>query len=118
MLFEFERFTAAAKMAYRRCGGSAYSIEDVLHVFKYYFETYEMVFDAAHPMINISQIAGIIREMPYLNDGSSAEFDVSVNEYELMIDQHFITRYRDCDYNINHFFSGKIRYMRFFEACY
>lgn len=116
MLFDFDRFKVIAKLAYRRIGESAYSIDDALRVFKYYFDTYEMIFREAHPAINIVQTARIIEKMPYLPDG----IDISPGEYELMIDQHFATIYNggNCDYNINHFFSGQIREMRFFEVCY
>ena len=117
MLFDFERFTISAKLAYRRCGEGAYSLEDVLHVFQYYFETYEMIFDEAHPAISIAQIARIIDRMPFIFDGGKM-IDISPDEYETIIDQHFNTRYKNCDYNINHFFSGRIREMRYYETLY
>lgn len=115
MLFDFERFSTSAKLAYRRCNGSAYSLEDVLRVFRYYFETYEMIFDTAHPMISIAQIARIIECMPILHDG---EYDISPEDYEAIVDQHFVTKYRHCDFNINHFFSGQIRDLRYYETLY
>ena len=121
MLFDFDRFTIAAKLAYRRRKGSAYSFDDVLKVFKYYFDTYEMVFDTAHPMISVGQIAKIIDKMPFIQDEDYETRhmpDISPDNYMEIIDQHFITKYRKCDYNINHFFSGRIRDMRFYEVCY
>lgn len=134
-MFDFERFTTAAKLAYRRVDGSAYSFDDVLHVFRFYFLTYELVMETAHPAISIAQIARIIEKMPYLlikdddppadnppyegggNDDEARWIDLSPEEYELMIDQHFVTNYARCDYNINHFFSGKIRDNRYYETC-
>lgn len=44
--------------------------------------------------------------------------DISPDAYYAMIDQHFATKYKNCDYNINHFFSGKVRELRFYESCY
>lgn len=38
--------------------------------------------------------------------------------YLILIDQHFQTEYQNCDYRINHFFSGSIRELRFYETCY
>ena len=109
-------------MVYRRCNGSAYSLEEVLQVFHYYFETYEMIFDTAHPMISIDQIARIIDRMPMVLDGdyeSRSMIDISPEDYEAIIDQHFVTKYkRGCDYNINHFFSGQIRDLRYYETLY
>lgn len=114
MLFDFDRFSISAKLAYRRCHGSAYSFEEVLQVFRYYFDTYELIFDTAHPMISIAQIVRIIERMPLLSD----ELDIAPDSYETIIDQHFATKYRNCDYNINHFFSGQIRDLRFYETLY
>ncbi len=113
-MFDFERFIIAAKLAYRRCGSSAYSFEEVLQVFQYYFETYELIFGEAHPMISIDQIARIITKMPLISDDSI----IVPEDYKIIIDQHFITNYQHCDYNINHFFSGRIREMRYFETLY
>lgn len=121
LLFDFERFTLNCKLAYRRCGGSLYSLEDVLRVFRYYFDTYEYIFETAHPMLKIDQIAGIIAKMPYVLDDdyeSRTMIDIDPDCYEVIIDQHFATKYRNCDYNINHFFSGKIRDMRYYETLY
>lgn len=121
MLFDFDRFSISVKLAYRRCNGSAYSIEEVLQVFRYYFETYEMIFDTAHPVISIAQIARIIEKMPFVmeDDETDILLDISPEDYEVIIDQHFVTKYkRGCDYNINHFFSGQIRDLRYFETCY
>lgn len=113
-MFDFERFIIAARLAYRRCGGSAYSLEEVLQVFQYYFETYELIFGEAHPMISIDQITRIITKMPFISDDSI----IAPKDYKIIIDQHFITKYQDCDYNINHFFSGRIREMRYYETLY
>lgn len=120
-MFDYERFTTALKLAYRRCGGSVYSIEEVLQVFRYYFDTYEMIFGEPHPMISVSQIAGMIEKMPFLPGDKEAYFcesSLTPEDYKAMIDQHFLTKYGHCDYNINHFFSGRIRELRFYEVCY
>lgn len=117
MLFDFDRFSISAKLAYRRCNGSAYSLEEVLQVFRYYYDTYELVFDTAHPMISISQIARIIDRMPYILDEENV-IEISPEDYKAIIDQHFVTQYQRCDYNINHFFSGQIRNMRYYETLY
>ena len=121
MLFDFERFIRSVMLAYRRCNSETYSLEEVLQVFRYYFETYEMILEEAHPMISIEQIARIIAKMPFvLDEGQEVShmIDITPEDYKVIIDQHFITEYRRCDYNINHFFSGRIREMRYFETLY
>lgn len=120
MLFDFDRFTTSVKLAYRRCGGSAYGLEDVLRVFRYYFDTYEYIIGEVHPVISISQIVSIIEKMPTVldEDEFADPVDITPDDYECIIDQHFITKYMRCDYNINHFFSGQIRDLRYLETCY
>ena len=46
--------------------------------------------------------------------------DVDILEDQVieMIDQHFATKYRACDYNILHFISAGIKSNRFYEKCY
>ena len=120
MLFDFERFTTSAKLAYRRIDNPVYSLDEALSVFRYYFETYELVRGETHPMISLAQIQRIIERMPHADSESmdSGLCDYDPEQYRDMIDQHFITNYQHCDYNINHFFSGRIREMRYFETLY
>ena len=114
MIFDFDKFAQITASVYPV---SPYTLEESLSVFRYYFEKYE---EYTGPPIRASQIVRICRIMPYLsaeNEGNCCE-DVSPLDYPALIDQHFRTKYRNCDYNICHFFSGKIRAMRFFEVCY
>ena len=117
MLFDFDRFSKIAASVYAH---SPYSLAEVLEVFRYYFEQYEAYTGAPHPPIRANQIERIIREMPYIDETDKAHstMDIDPDCYEDMIDKHFRTQYRNCDYNINHFFSGRIRELRFYETCY
>lgn len=117
MFFDFDKFSGIAASVYT---DSPYSLAEVLDVFRYYFEQYETYTGAAHPPIRAGQIGRIIAEMPYIDgaDKSQRGTEIDPDCYPPMIDQHFQTRYRRCDYNINHFFSGRIRELRFYETCY
>lgn len=110
MRFDFDSFIKIVKLAYERVGGSRYCLENILYVFHYYFNAYEAKMKKVHPFISVCQTADIIKKMPYSN-----EFELRPDDYEHLIDQHFATKYRRCDYNINHFFSGRIRDLRYFE---
>lgn len=111
MLFDFKTFTQLVTRVY---DDSPYTLEQVLAVFRYYFEKYEGVIGHPHPNIRMEQIRRIVQKMPYI----SPMADIEPEEYRGLIDQHFETKYRGCDYNINHFFSGKIRELRFYETVY
>lgn len=111
LLFDFDKFSSITASVY---ADSPYSLAEVLEVFP------EAYTGAPHPPIRANQIERIIHEMPYIDETDKAHstMDIDPNCYEDMIDKHFRTRYRNCDYNINHFFSGRIRVLRFYETCY
>lgn len=117
MQFDFETFSTLAARAYEE---GPYTLEEAEGVFWYYFLRYEVKFGRAHPRIRMEQIRHIMRIMPYIDQESIGGYlaDVEPECYKDMIDQHFRTAYRNCDYNINHFFSGKVRELRWYETCY
>lgn len=117
MNFDFEKFTEVVKKVYQ---GGGYNLQEALNVFFYYFATYEEYMGKPHPPIRAKQIERIIRAMPYLGQGftSGQVADILPGDYPALIDKHFKTGYRHCDYNINHFFSGRIRALRFYEELY
>ena len=115
MFFDFNTPPRLVRNVYE---GGPYSLQWVLWIFEYYFWKYEFVMGHPHPNIRIKQIEQIIEKMPYINCLDGNEIDIEPEEYKEIIDQHFETKYRRCDYNINHFFSGRIRELRFFETCY
>lgn len=111
MLFDFDTFRKIVEQCYEP---GPYSLGEVLVVFKYYFYHYEKKFGKAHPHIRMEQIRRIAQKMPYLDE--ERENEVFSCVYQYIIDRHFSTRYTRCDYNINHFFSGKIRELRYHET--
>lgn len=115
MVFDFEKFARIAASVFP---GGPYSLEETLKVFFFYFERYEAYTGEAHPPIKSSQIVKLSRLMPYLyaEDIGLNCCEIEPYQYPDIIRRHFETRYRNCDYNINHFFSGKIRELRLNEG--
>ena len=118
LLFDFDKFANITARVFPSDG--EYSLEDALSVFKYYFERYEEHTGHPHPPIRADQIVRIIRTMPWLCETSKCGSCVELEPfcYPPLIDKHFATKYRHCDFNINHFFTGKIRELRFYEELY
>jgi len=126
MEFDFDRFSRIAASVYNE--GNPYSLEEYLSVFRYYFQRYELYMKHPHPPIRASQIARIMQDMPFLKHPDPVWMglvkerlghipaDISPDYYTDIINLHFKTKYRNCDYNINHFFSGRIRELRLYEA--
>ncbi|MFV0497242.1 MAG: hypothetical protein ACK5L0_03600 [Candidatus Fimivivens sp.] len=118
MQFDFKVFSAVAARAYQMVDNPAYTLREVLAIFGYYFQKYEETFGQVHPNIRTEQIASIIERMPYIDDEHGRTQDIDPESYQDLIDQHFRTQYRNCNYRINHFFSGSIRTLRYYETCY
>ena len=115
MKFNFKTFSVLAEKAYQDLGDSSYTLDEVLSVFECYFEQYERYMGQQHPNLRIEQIRRIIQVMPHLELDTTPDLDADC--YPEMIDRHFQTKYRHCDYRINHFFSGCVRINRFYETC-
>lgn len=115
MKFDFELFSRIAAKVYRE--EFLFSLERCLQVFRWYFETYEAYMGHPHPPICAEQIGRIMWLMPWVSaDDIGGRYpDIDYEDYEFLINLHFKTKYRHCDYNINHFFSGRIRELRFYE---
>lgn len=119
MLFDFDTFAGLAKQCYEP---GPYSLDEVLFVFKTYFSGYERKIGRPHPHIRMEQIKRIIRKMPYFDEeearmlSGSGVPGIFPSFYKYIIIRHFETPYPACDYNVNHFFSGRIRELRFREA--
>lgn len=118
-MFDFRTFERLVAQCYEP---GPYTLEEVLSVFKCYFSLYEQKTGHPHPNIKMDQIRRIIQKMPYLTQkeelelrgtGFSGVFPV---QYKYIIAQHFQTPYPACDFNINHFFAGRIRELRYRET--
>jgi len=116
--FKFTTFSPFAKRAYSLSGTTQYDIKSVLCVFCFYFAAYEVYGYGVHPAINVSQIQRIIEKMPQIESDAHDFFDVDPDDYKLLIVSYFETDFFKSDRNINHFFSGEIRAMRYYENFY
>lgn len=117
MLFDFDKFSDITASVYP---GGTYTLEEALEVFRYFFQQYEECIGEVHPPIRVSQIVRICQDMPYifLQDRGESYIDVTPEDYTALIDNYFQTEFYNCDYRINHFFSGRVREMRYYAACY
>lgn len=119
MTFDFEKFRRAATAAYEEADTS-YTLEEALSVFTYFFHAYEAARGEPHPPIKKQQIIRIMEAMPYINqqDRGNGLVDIEAEDYPALIDAYFNTDFPNCNYRINHFFSGRIRELRYYEELY
>ena len=112
---DLEKFERSARAVYPR--SIVYSFDDCMRVFKYYFEAYSHFTGNDHPVLTGMQIQSIMKKMPVLvGEAARGACDIEPNEYKSVIDRYFGTFFPDCDYRISHFFSGRIRESKYFEA--
>ena len=119
LVFDFYIFSRVAEMAYREAE-TTYTLQEVLDVFEYFFDSYEAVTGEVHPPIRKEQIAKIIKAMPFYDEvpNASGYADIVPEAYPVLIDKYFQKPFRNCNYRINHFFSGDIRTLRMYEELY
>lgn len=120
--------TIARKQYELVCGecrqhGNRYPLpfEEILEVFKSFFSAYRDRFHEDHPNMKAEQVREIIRKIPWIDDYMKCLCDVAdidADTYAVLIERYFRTPFRNCDYRINHFFSGQIRALRFYETLY
>ncbi|WP_369296069.1 hypothetical protein [Acutalibacter sp.] len=96
----------------------AWTLEDYIRVFHKFFDEYDATFGEPHPHISKANIRKIMDEMPCFICESSDGEELFPEDYDAMIERYFEIDWKNCDYNINHFFSGQIREMRYYETLY
>lgn len=72
-------------------------------------------FHQEHPRLSSKAMDSVIQA---LQSGSDMADDMDPEIYAELIEQHFKTRYDNCDYNICHFMTEGIRNNRYYETCY
>ena len=97
---------------------SCFTLEEVLYVFETFFEKYEKYRGEPHPPLKIEQIKKLINLMPDCDSMyTSGEILFDCNVYPIIMEKYFHTDfYEDCNYRINHFFSGQIRELLMYDC--
>lgn len=88
-----------------------------IEAIEYYLSLYQHYRGTEHPRLKVDQWDYVIENLfhAYANGTS---FDLNETDMEDMMDQHFITEYRNCDYNILHFMSDGVKVRRMYEVAY
>lgn len=118
-LMNLEIFAKSVERAYplaKELNLACYSLDEALEIFNCYFKAYRQHMGREHPPLKIRQIADIISCMPFSIGEHFSPVYFEPEYYPALIEKHFNTKYHRCDYNINHFFSGRIRELRFHEV--
>lgn len=89
--------------------------EEAYGAISHYLLCYEQQFGECHPRLKAEQWQRAVDQILYCDEIGG---DLEVEQIKAMIDQHFCTRYRDCDYNILHFLSDGVKKCRYYERVY
>lgn len=97
-----------------------FSLGNVLDLFRYFYRAYKTKFKRDHPHITTETIKGIIQDLPEAVDPETGmTVDLSFCDYYDMMKQYFKSDFGErCDYTFQHFMSGKIRYIKYYETQY
>lgn len=80
----------------------------------YYMQKYKDCIGKEHPRLIFEQWEKVIKYYK----GFASKHDADLDSFKLMIDKHFITKYKDCDYNIPHSISDGVMLRRMYEVAY
>ena len=106
--FDFEIFTQMVSDAYSTETCKTYTLDEMLMVFRYFFAKYEE-YIGNHPPVREEQLRRLMDVMPCPTDYTGGCDVIDPEEYPAIIDEYFESDFKNCNYRINHFFSGKIR---------
>lgn len=86
---------------------------DIIECIEYYMSLYWDYRGTKHPDLKGEQWVNVAENLFYCDGLEFSDTDMFA-----MMEKHFKTKYKDCDYNILHFMSGKIRELRMYEEAY
>ncbi len=110
--FDMSIFEKTLKAVYTNNHGAfIWDYKTTLDVFKAYFHQYQRAMNQPHPNLSQDNILRLIEKMPSCAAyDTGIEVDILSEDYEDLIKLYFDKSWDvECDYNINHFFSGGIR---------
>ena len=70
-----------------------------------------------HPKLKLKQWQKVINNIVIAEDNRTSKNEELLGKlFEQVVDKHFETPYKNCDYNIMHFISGQVMINRYFEV--
>lgn len=107
-LFDFDIFSELVEDVYFEFDDHPYTLQEVLSVFRHFFDRfYEYI--GNHPPVRKEHIRIFVEVMPWPSEYLGGCDVIDPEEYPAIIDEYFESDFKDCNYRIHHFFSGKIR---------
>lgn len=115
--FSFEILDKQILKSFKKFGLQGSEVlNNIIRIFHYYCSVYYDCMGDYHPIISNKSIDKIIELYAFGTDLVCGCDDSDV--YEVLIDKHFETEYKNCDYNICHFMSEEILNHRYYETLY
>lgn len=111
-MFDFKILERQIRAVYPLCS-TRFTLDEVIAFFKGYITLYKEYMGKEHPYIKSSTIKDITDRLS--DDGN---FDYDLETYQVIVPKYFEQTFSNCDYSINHFMSGDIRMLRYYECCY
>lgn len=93
-----------------------YTAEELTEVFDLYFRKFRLYTGREHPEPKNGKLYTLAKVLPYYgaetNDPrlmTGAACEILPEQYSRIMDNYFASKYRGCNYHIDHFFAGQIR---------
>ena len=108
--------TGQIETAYKKLTGQGeelLSFEDTVSVFSMFYDEYLLRTGEPHPRLTQDKIEKAIKALPFYETGDGTIEPIDTDGYERIIPAYFDNNFKNCNYSILHFLSGKNRNNRF-----
>ena len=89
-----------------------FAAQDVKEFFEMYYRIGSAMRGIEPIKLKNEQIEKVVRAIAYID---KVEYEPDLDDYEMMIRDYFKQKFEDCDYSINHFISGDVLLMRYYN---
>lgn len=89
-----------------------FAAQDVKEFFEMYYRIGSAIRSIKPIKLKNEQIANVVRAIAYID---KVEYNPDLDDYQMMIRDYFKQKFEDCDYSINHFISGDVILMRYYN---
>lgn len=89
-----------------------FAAQDVKEFFEMYYRIGSAMRGIEPIKLKNEQIANVVRAIAYID---KVEYEPDLDDYQMMIRDYFKQKFEDCDYSINHFISGDVMLMRYYN---
>lgn len=108
-MFDRAIFQRNLAKAYSHCrernAGTLLDLEESFEIFIIFFDEFERQTGTEHPFLSTANLERFLLKLPFTAEGE----ELDETAYRDIIPLYFHQHYKNCDFRVTHFLTGKIR---------